>query len=237
MSQPPATLKGTYWSESARPWPSLVFILPMMLVYELGVWKLGVRNGADMWMGKVLSAMGFSHLFLPLLTVAILLAWQHLTYHSWRFAPRILPNMAVESLMLAVVLTALLYAQRMVMLDIPAASPSIGDRCRAAVSYLGAGIYEELLFRLLLFSAVLWLMRRWLPQPRTSLLLAVLASSLLFSAAHYVGPAGDRFDGFTFTFRFVAGAFFAVLYRYRGFGIAAGGHALYDILVGALASP
>jgi membrane protease YdiL (CAAX protease family) len=55
---------------------------------------------------------------------------------------------------------------------------------------------------------------------------------VLFSAAHYVGPCGDPFRWLTFLFRFLAGVFFAVLFRYRGFGIAAGTHALYDVLVG-----
>jgi hypothetical protein len=56
-------------------------------------------------------------------------------------------------------------------------------------------------------------------------------SSLLFSAAHYIGPYGDAFDWLTAFFRFLAGAFFAVLFIFRGFGIAAGTHALYDVLV------
>jgi hypothetical protein len=33
-------------------------------------------------------------------------------------------------------------------------------------------------------------------------------------------------------FRFLAGALFAVVFVLRGFGIAAGAHALYDIYVG-----
>ena len=60
---------------------------------------------------------------------------------------------------------------------------------------------------------------------------AVLLTSTIFSAAHYLGPYGEAFDAFSFAFRFLAGAFFAVLFVYRGFGIAAGTHALYDIFV------
>ena len=60
----------------------------------------------------------------------------------------------------------------------------------------------------------------------------IVLTSLLFSAAHYVGPCGDPFRWLTFLFRFLAGVFFAVLFRYRGFGIAAGTHAFYDVLVG-----
>lgn len=64
------------------------------------------------------------------------------------------------------------------------------------------------------------------------MVLAVLVSSLVFAVAHYVGHAGDTFYWFSFLFRFVAGVFFSILFIYRGFGIAAGTHAVYDILVG-----
>ena len=64
--------------------------------------------------------------------------------------------------------------------------------------------------------------------------MALLATSLLFSAAHYVGPAADTFSLFSFTFRLLAGLFFAVLFVIRGFGVTAGCHAAYDVLVGVL---
>jgi membrane protease YdiL (CAAX protease family) len=62
----------------------------------------------------------------------------------------------------------------------------------------------------------------------------LVLSSVLFSLAHYVGPLGDAFAIYSFTFRFLAGLFFAILFTVRGFGIAAGSHAVYDILVGLL---
>jgi membrane protease YdiL (CAAX protease family) len=61
---------------------------------------------------------------------------------------------------------------------------------------------------------------------------AIIVTSLLFSAAHYIGPHGESFGLFTFVFRFVAGLFFGLLFVFRGFGIAAGSHAGYDVLVG-----
>jgi hypothetical protein len=234
-SRPPAALSETYWNESRQPLVSLVFITPMMLIYEWGFWMFGVRNGADEWMGRILAAMDFRlHIFLPVLTVAVLLGWHHLTHHPWRFSWGVLSAMAVESLFLAVCLRILLALQSMLMQISrgSAAVPTWTDKIREAIGYLGAGIYEELLFRLILISAAVWLIRLWLPERRKSSVLAVLASSLLFSAAHYVGAAGYTFDWFTFSFRFVAGVFFAVLFLYRGFGITAGAHALYDISVG-----
>lgn len=99
------------------------------------------------------------------------------------------------------------------------------------VAYLGAGIYEETLFRLLclpMLWAVGWglgLSRGW------SLALAVVLTSCMFSAAHHWGPHGEPFSWYCFGFRTAAGLCFATLFIFRGFGIAAGTHALYDILV------
>jgi membrane protease YdiL (CAAX protease family) len=59
-------------------------------------------------------------------------------------------------------------------------------------------------------------------------------SALLFSTAHHIGPVGEPFHGYVFVFRTLAGVFFAVVYQYRGFGIAVGAHAFYDILVGVI---
>lgn len=220
-----------YWTESRQPLVSLVFIAPIMLIYEFGVWKLGVQNGADAWMAKVLAMMDFRlHIFLPLLTVGILLGWHHITHHPWRFSLGVLSTMAVESLLLAVCLRFILIMQKSVLLEV-AGDPTIADRMRLAVGYLGAGIYEELLFRLILTSATIWIFRLWVPDKRKSMVLAVLASSLLFSWAHYLGAAGETFDWFSFSFRFVAGLFFSVQFLFRGFGITAGTHALYDISI------
>jgi hypothetical protein len=220
-----------YWIESRQPLASLAFIAPMMAIYELGVWKLGVQNGADVWMAKVLSLMDFRfHIFLPLLTIGILLGWHHLTHHPWRVSLGVLLTMAVESLLLAVCLRVLLIMQASILLQV-GVEPTVADRFRLAVSYFGAGIYEELLFRLMLFGATIWIVRLWLPDKRKSLVLAVLASSLIFSWAHYVGTTGETFHWFSFSFRAMAGMFFAVLFIYRGFGITAGAHAFFDILL------
>jgi membrane protease YdiL (CAAX protease family) len=62
--------------------------------------------------------------------------------------------------------------------------------------------------------------------------LAAAGSAALFSAAHHIGPFGEAFDNYVFVFRMVAGIYFAAVYRMRGFGVAAGAHALYDVVVG-----
>ncbi|MGD0382904.1 MAG: CPBP family intramembrane glutamic endopeptidase [Thermoguttaceae bacterium] len=218
-----------YWVQSRRPVVSLVFIAPLLAIYEAGVLIWGVQNGAYAWLRQFLDLMGFSqHLLLPLLTVCVLLGWHYLIHEPWRFSPGVLSPMVAESFLLALCLQVLLVFQGTLLLSTgQAAEPGVGAKM---VGYLGAGIYEELLFRLILLSATVWLIRRWWTAHNLSLMLAVLVSSVIFSAAHYVGAAGYDFQWFSFLFRFMAGVFFSILFIYRGFGIAVGAHATYDIL-------
>ncbi len=97
---------------------------------------------------------------------------------------------------------------------------------------LGAGIYEELLFRVLLVGALAAAARALLGwRPVTAGVAATLAGAAIFSAFHYIGPYGDRWQLYSFAFRMVAGLFFSGLYLARGFGITAWTHALYDVLL------
>ena len=236
---PLARLAAAYWVESRRPLASLVFIAPLLVAYEAGVLLLGpeaVRNGADAWLRELLRMLGFGQYFLlPALTVCILLGWHYTTRQPWRLSRGLLFRMAGECILLALCLWLILQLQG-ILLQIASwtiLTPLL-ETVRKAVSYLGAGIYEELLFRLILLSLVVWGLRALGVKPRSSLVVAVLLTSFLFAAAHYVGPHGEPFLWFTFLFRFLAGGFFSILFVCRGFGIAAGSHAGYDILVGLL---
>lgn len=236
-----------YWVESRQPLASLVFIAPLLVVYEAGVLLIGPersRNGADVWLRQLLELAQFGQYFLlPILTVCILLGWHYTTRRPWRLSRGLLWSMAGECLLLTVVLWLLAQLQgtllqsftRPVGLSIFSVAQQIAED---AVRYLGAGIYEELLFRLILLSLAAWGLGRVGLGPRQRLVAAVLLTSLLFSSAHHVGQHGEDFDWNslvfwnTFLFRFLAGVFFSILFVYRGFGIAAGAHAGYDILVG-----
>jgi membrane protease YdiL (CAAX protease family) len=94
---------------------------------------------------------------------------------------------------------------------------------------LGAGLYEELLFRVLLVSGLLAVGVRLGWKRPAAVAVAVVGAALIFSAFHYVGPMGDAFTVPSFTFRAIAGLLLSGLYVARGFGIAAWSHALYDV--------
>jgi hypothetical protein len=227
---------GSYWQLSRTPLTSLMFTLPLVLAYEGGVLWLGrgtPRNGADVWLRQLLDALGFgSYFLLPVLTVIGLLAWHHVEHDRWHFSPGVLLGMAGESVLWATGLVGVARLQAQAW-PLEAHPQALWDGFAARlIGYCGAGLYEEVLFRLLLLPAVAWMLRRIGTGPGEALGLAVFLTSGLFSLAHYVGPLGDEFQLYSFTFRMLAGIFFAVVFLLRGFGIAAGAHAFYDMLVG-----
>lgn len=232
----PGLSPDTYWVLSRTPLTSLAFTLPLVLAYEGGVLLLGrgsPRNGADVWLRQLLDALGFGGYFLlPLLTIVGLLAWHHVEHDRWRFSPAVLIGMCLECLILAVVLVGLARLQsRLWPLDVGTGATAVVARF---VGFCGAGLYEEVLFRLLLLPVVGWTIARLGAAPAAAAAWAMLFTSVLFAAAHYVGPLGDPFDLHSFVFRAIAGVFFATLFLVRGFGIAAGTHAAYDMIVGLL---
>lgn len=240
--------RGDYWQQSRRPLASLAFVAPLLAIYEFGVLWLGpqaMRNGADVWLRQWLDGLGFSQYFLlPLLTLAVLLAWHYTTRDPWRVAPGVLYAKVAECMMLALALVVIARVQgTLLSMMMPADNSwaihaSIGESVegifRRFVGFMGAGIYEELLFRLMLLPVIAALLR-WCGVPLGwSLAGGAVLSSLIFSGAHHLGMQGEIFDWYPFVFRTVAGLFFSALFVYRGFGIAAGTHAAYDMLVGLI---
>ena len=239
----PPTPNG-YWGESSRPLTSLAFIAPLLALYEGGVLALGpsaVRNGADVWLRRFLDLLGLQQYFLlPVLTIGLLLVWHHLRREPWRVSPNVVYGMYLESFALAFALVGIAHLQGSLLHGLAAAWPSplslsespMAQFVVRLVGFFGAGIYEEVLFRLALLPVVQRLLAYAGANSARAALGAIVLTSLLFSTAHYVGAYGEAFAWYSFLFRFLAGGFFAVLFVYRGFGIAAGAHALYDILVG-----
>ena len=228
---------------------SLFFVAPMLLAYEAGVLVLGpqaVRNGADVWLRGLLDQIGFGQYFLlPLLTCSLLLAWHHTRRERWNVDWSVCYGMLAESsafglaLLLVAQTQSTLFANHLPAAEVGAAASHIFGRC---IGYFGAGIYEELLFRLMLLPAAIASLKWFGMSARWSVVTAVLGTSLLFSAAHYqydfslfglhvASSYGDPFQLFSFSFRFLAGVFFSTLFVQRGFGVTAGSHALYDILI------
>lgn len=239
-----ATMLKDYVSESRAPRYSILFALPLLLLYETSALLLtgstvyGVRNGADVMLKSVFLAVG-GRWGVMLFAAVLLGAGAWLVWRDQRRAGAPLERryfgfMLAESTLYAAAfgfvvgwLTALLLGgprmlalQGVATLDVPT----------QLVISVGAGIYEELLFRVVLVGLLVWVARRWLKLgPVSAAAVAVVAGALIFSAFHYIGAMGDTFTLQSFTFRFIAGLVFSAMYVTRGLGITAWTHALYDI--------
>ena len=249
MSSRMSQQENDYWNEARRPLPCLLFLLPWILAYELGVSLLDrgdadrLRNGADFWMRNALSTSGLgSGVLLPVLVVAGLIVWHLIRKHPWRLRMETQLGMFAESILLAVGLVAVGQLHQLLFLSLSPVSDaeslnvltlSVNGWSRA-VSYIGAGVYEEVMFRLFLVPATFGLLRLLSFSKSTSAVVSAIATALLFATAHHIGPTADTFSLFAFTFRAAAGLFFACVFFLRGFGITVGCHAAYDLLVGVL---
>ena len=243
-SQPAST---DYWSDARTPLSSLLFLIPWIVVYEFGVLVIGqdqpeiVRNGADFWMRSVLSHMGFGQeLLLPAIVVTMLMTWHVMRKNPWQIRIETQFGMLAESVLLAIGLVAVgqchdfLFRQVAVeQSPVSALLNSVGPVTRA-VSFIGAGVYEEVMFRLLLVPAAFIVFRIFEFPAKWAAVMAAICTSFLFAVAHHIGPSAEALNLFAFSFRAAAGLFFASVFLLRGFGITVGCHAAYDLLVGVL---
>jgi hypothetical protein len=239
---------ASYWEASRAHRYSLLFALPLLLLYELLAAVLtrdpaagGIRNGADVLLKDLFYAFLGSRGPLLFMAVVVLisvgLVWRDLRAHRWHLRAWIFGGMMVESLALAVALGAVVGALTARLLGplgalaMPADPGQMGWPTQLMLS-VGAGLYEELLFRVVLVSALANGARLALGWTRgTSGVVATILGALIFSAFHYIGPYGDDWALQSFTFRTIAGLMFSALYLTRGFGITAWTHAMYDVMV------
>jgi hypothetical protein len=246
------TSKQSYFASSRAPRYSLLFALPLLLVYELLAAALSgpsaasqVRNGADVLLkqlaGFAMGARGPLVLVAAIIGLCIWIAWRDVR-RSGGVRPPIFAGMMLESTLLAVafgIVIGTITARLLGTLDllmIPGPQQeggiaSLGWSTRLMLS-LGAGLYEELLFRVLLVGALAAGAQKLMRLSRRAAgILAAVVGALVFSAFHYVGAYGDPFELQSFTFRAISGLAFSGMYLLRGFGITAWTHALYDVFL------
>lgn len=222
---------------------SFLAALPLLVGYHALILlanggQTGVRVGAEVWITRLLAAFGATGMLT--LGVAVLLvgvgvfAWERKKEIPIR--RRYLGLMITESAVYAVLLAltigwvvGLLFAIAPDALAAQAAKP--GRFTLVALS-LGAGIYEELVFRVILVGGLFLALHRLTAWERgRAYVVAAVVGALVFSAVHYIGAFGDPFALSSFTFRFLFGLALNAVFLIRGFGIAAWAHALYDVLV------
>lgn len=227
----------SYLLKSKTSFYSFLFTLPLFFLYEINIlflsWDdiLVVRNGADFLMRNILESFDIYGLyglglvfFLGLLVTYIFFIKED---QQQEVNVNFLFIMLAESMLWSVVLYFLLF-KFMVLLMNPVGKTILQQVTLA----IGAGIYEEFLFRVLLIaglSGILGFVFMWNKTFKN--IIAVVLSGGIFSAFHFMGEYGDFFSMELFLIRFFAGLILGVLYMYRGFGITAYTHSIYDLIV------
>ena len=243
---PVSVTRQSYWELSRSSRYSLLFALPLLLLYEsLAVAlnqgsDLGIRNGADVLLRNLAAAVLGDRgpvLFGGIVAVILLaLAIRDRRRAGVSLRPRLFVLMLIESAILAVVfgfVVGIVTAQLLNALP-PLSTGQTSEMAWPVVFMvsLGAGVYEELVFRVLLVSGLLLLAQTLFAMGKgAATAFAVVLGALIFSAFHYIGPYGDPLELPSFVFRTVAGLAFSGLYVTRGFGITAWTHALYDVFL------
>jgi hypothetical protein len=255
------TLRG-YLRDSKSLLNCIVLVLPLFVIYQLGVLTTGgVQNGVDFVTTTLLrDVFGGNTLYYILFNLVVLAGLIGLVFvlrKRDQFHPRLYWAVILESTLYGVLLGFVVSTVLTKIGITPSAAsdaPVMGPLDNFVLS-LGAGLYEELVFRLILLGGSVWLGRMiWVhlkgPAPagtegteaggKQALTMfqnvvlvgcAVLVTSLLFSGIHYVGSLADAFTLHSFSYRFLAGVFFAGLYYARGFAVAVYTHAIYDVIV------
>ncbi len=233
----PSGLAGAwrqYAEDVRRPLYCLLFLFPLVATYEFGALLLRPTTwpGRDLvahsLIQRLLAWFGATGFWLPAVALLlILLLWHILQRDPWRVHSWMLPLMALES----VLLTLPLFVLGQVMRHAALTALSTLDVRQHVVLALGAGIYEELVFRFGVMLGLTHLLEGVLRTPvRVSRPFVIIASALLFAACHFA-PIGSEPPSMQFFLLFmVAGIYLGGVFLARGLGIAVGTHAAFNLI-------
>ena len=183
---------SNYWKETHTPLYSFIFTLPLFLIYEIGIFSISasdlplLRNGADVIMRQMMEMFGvfgrygFSGSFLIGFMVAFLR--QKKKIMSTAIRGEYLLTMLFESIGWAIILTIV-----MIWFPILLMNGKDGRLVQQVVLAIGAGIYEEFIFRVILITglaAVLEFIFQWGEVGEK--VGAVILAAMLFSGFHFV---------------------------------------------------
>ena len=227
----------SYFLQTRSSFYSFLFTIPLFFIYEVGILFLSkddilvVRNGADFLMRSILESFGIFGLYGlgAIFLIGFIVTYIYFFNDKSNKSIRVdyLFIMVFESVCWALVLYFLLSKFMLVLMN------PIGKTITQQVTLaVGAGIYEEFLFRVMLISGltgIIGFVFLWSEKVRKAA--ALIISAGIFSAFHFVGDYGDFFSMELFLLRFFAGIVLGILYIARGFGITAYAHSIYDLIV------
>jgi hypothetical protein len=217
---------------------SLLLIFPMLFLYEiLGfIQNYGshyyIRNGADAIIRHLFSLFGENaHLYYGL---SLFILFVVVFIKNFRFIKNntikihFLAMMIFESLICSLALLICIRGFASILLSLPY-SDNLLEQFYLSI---GAGVWEELLFRFGLLSLLILFFKKILNYSIFfSQFMSIFISGVIFSLFHYIGIFGDVFTWYSFSLRSIAGFFLGSIFLFRGLGISVYTHIFYDMIL------
>ena len=227
----------SYFIQTRSSFYSFLITIPLFIIYEIGIIFLSkddiivVRNGADFLMRAMLESFGIFGLY----GLGAFFFIGFIVTYVFFLKDKDLPDIKTEYLFFMVfesvvwaILLYILLSKFMILLMIPLGKAIL----QQVILAVGAGIYEEFLFRVLLISglsSIIGFVFLW--KEKVSNIAALIIAAAIFSGFHFMGEYGDYFTMELFLLRFFAGVILGILFYTRGFGITAYAHSIYDLFV------
>lgn len=242
---PTKTTSWTYFSATKTATYGFLAAVPLLILYEIGILFANagqvrsVEVGSAIWMKRLLAwfgGTGWIALGLAVFVLGCVIYWSERNNRP-PLKPRFFGLIIGESVIYAVLLAflvggvvGLLFGAWIAPEMMAQPMRELGLAHQLALS-IGAGLYEELVFRVILVGGLFLLINKFIAKGTTAYIIAALVGAFLFSLVHYTGSMGDPFTVSSFSFRFLFGLALNAVFLVRGFAVAAWTHALYDVLV------
>ena len=148
-----------YWINTRTPLYSFLFTVPLFFIYEIGIFltsssdMVSMRNGADALMRQILSAFGMNGFYwmgvIFFLGFILVFIYQKQYWHDMEVNSEFLPLMLAESMAWAMGLYFFMSNVYILLMN-----PNGSILIQQVTLAVGAGIYEEILFRVILIAAI-----------------------------------------------------------------------------------
>ena len=222
----------TTYTDSVRRFDvSLLSVIPLVSIYIVGAFLMhrAPPNGADMFtplIWKFFGTRGVLVFGIFLLLLALFLYARLSREHQFRITYILF--LLIEGVFYSFCMLIFVWFFLNLLRPFSVHPPRPHDFGSILVVSSGAGVWEEMLFRVVILGGIYGLFAG--EKKRLSLLpclVAVGVSSFLFSVVHFLAepPTAGAF-----WFRFLAGAFLGGLYLSRGYGVCAYCHFTFDVM-------
>jgi hypothetical protein len=224
-----------YVESTHRPINSLAIVLPLLVFFHIGAAYWGIRFIPHRDLRRLLAFFGATAPFLPAMMVITVLVAQHLARKDrWAVQGRVVGGMLIEAVIWTLPLVAVSFLRRVHAGQAVASALSNRPLGQQLVFFVGAGVYEEFIFRLVGIGLLVLVFHDVfkLPEPPV-IIAAIAATALLFALYHFTGRqlAGGQLAWGRLLFLTMAGALWGTAQVLRGFGVAVASHITWNLYV------